>query len=51
MRLQILLTASAIAWAAYYFLHGAYQDLKAGNACSHCSAGGGSRGCPAAKRR
>lgn len=47
MSLQVLITFAAIGWSAYYFARGAYQDLKAGNACSHCSSGG----CPAAKRR
>jgi len=51
MSIQTLIMVSAVGWAAYYFARGAYLDLKAGNACSHCSAGGGSRGCPAAKRR
>lgn len=47
MSIQIFLVVCAVGWAAFYFLHGAYQDLKAGSACSHCSSGG----CPAAKRR
>ncbi|HEY3271733.1 MAG TPA: hypothetical protein VGJ89_11020 [Geothrix sp.] len=47
MSLQILLAASAVSWSAFYFLRCAYQDLKAGSACSHCSSGV----CPAAKRR
>jgi len=47
MTLQTLITASAAGLAAFYFLRGAYQDLRGGDACSHCSSGG----CPAAKRR
>ncbi|WP_243324314.1 MULTISPECIES: hypothetical protein [Geothrix] len=46
MNLQLVLVASAVSWSAFYFLRGAYRDLKAGNACSHCSSGG----CPAARR-
>jgi hypothetical protein len=46
MSIQTLLILPAVGWAAYYFMHGAYQDLKAGSACSHCSSGG----CPAARR-
>lgn len=44
MSIQILLVACAVSWSAFYFLRGAYQDLKTGTACSHCSSGG----CPAA---
>ena len=47
MSVQTLLILLAVGWAAFYFLRGAYQDLKAGSACSHCSSGG----CPAARRR